>query len=346
MYLSIEEVKTNPVFKRTGFDHVELNKVVKALSLTRSAVTDQLLYADRYALSFYALNHLFSGITTKKLAKEPLDPIEAQICTMYEDTIAEQARFVFAYLVFACVREARHVTDLELPAPVSIDVATFFSSIMDMKAKAVADHLVFSDINCTLGEFLKVLNYQFSNSGYSNGFGGLAWGDIAECCENFAVGKISAEVFLDLAYHLEHNNGSVFNKNFIFSDDKPDLKKVLDVQASGQTINLIKHPSKGNTDFISKVTLNKEIAALIPESTPPVNWDKVFKGGKPHKGKYINFLEATDAIIEDTARDAVAVPNSAEGAINSYGGGKFQQTGIANPYHDFHSVAHKIIREV
>nr|AAL85294.1 unknown [Vibrio phage 1] len=45
-------------------------------------------------------------------------------------------------------------------------------------------------------------------------------------------------MFVDLGYHLEHNNGSVFNKDFIFSSEKPDLQKILDCQASGQAPNL------------------------------------------------------------------------------------------------------------
>ncbi|QNJ59107.1 hypothetical protein [Vibrio phage vB_ValS_PJ32] len=341
MFLSIEDVKTNPVFKKAGFDDLPLKKVTKALSLTCSAAQSK-LRADRCALSFYAQNHIFSDLCSRKLNREPLTGKEAAICSMYEDTIADQTRFIFAYLTLASIREARHVMDLDFTsADVNDDIVRLFEAIKGIAAKDAVDYFIFSDINCTIGELLKALEAQFIDSEYANGYGGDAWADIAKCCLMFAEGELTAELFVDQAYHLEHNNGSVFNKNFIFSDEKPDLQKVLDCQAAGQAPNLLANPTAGHIQYVGPQAVDPEIHALVKDKYDPVNWDIVFKRGIAANGKYTSFLES--AQVSNKPAVAVAMDPAKPGSdktIVAKGNSKYKATGLTvTPYHNFNMLA-------
>ena len=50
-------------------------------------------------------------------------------------------------------------------------------------------------------------------------YGGEPWSEIAKHALSFAKGDINAEMFIDRALSLEHNNGQMFNKSFIFDDN-------------------------------------------------------------------------------------------------------------------------------
>jgi pyruvate, orthophosphate dikinase len=71
--------------------------------------------------------------------------------------------------------------------------------------------------NYTLGEVLDYLNTIFYVNPFKYGFGGPAWGAIAKHGASFVNGKINAEMFVDQAFSLEHNNGNMFNKDYLFS---------------------------------------------------------------------------------------------------------------------------------
>jgi phosphohistidine swiveling domain-containing protein len=51
------------------------------------------------------------------------------------------------------------------------------------------------------------------------GYGGKPWSDIAKHGLSFSKGLINSETFIDQALSLEHNNGQMFNKKFIFEDN-------------------------------------------------------------------------------------------------------------------------------
>ena len=71
----------------------------------------------------------------------------------------------------------------------------------------------------TTEEVFKFLSAFFKDrEHFDSGYGGQPWAEIAEHALSFAKGDINAEMFIDRALSLEHNNGQMFNKNFIFSD--------------------------------------------------------------------------------------------------------------------------------
>ncbi|WKV32863.1 hypothetical protein R21Y_102 [Vibrio phage vB_VhaS_R21Y] len=298
MYLTLEQVKANPLFRQVNAADLELKTVSKAISMTQSAASHK-ISVDRFALTFYTLNHAYSEIRNRKLDKEPLTDLETRICQKYEDTIAIQARFLFAYLTLACIREARHAEDPGTSDEDPADVKHFFDNLSSCSSHEAVDRFIHRDINCTVGEFLKVLSVQFKQNNYANGFGGEAWADIADCCFNFVNGTLTAEVFVDLGYHLEHNNGSVFNKDFIFSSEKPDLQKILDCQAAGQAPNLSCHPTREGQQFILESALDESVCALVRGQYDPVDWSKVYRKGNPSNGQYDGFLTNPVKTLED-----------------------------------------------
>ena len=68
----------------------------------------------------------------------------------------------------------------------------------------------------TLGEVLEYLKIIFEENSFRHGFGGPAWGSIAKHGVSFVNGKVNAEMFVDQAFSLEHNNGNMFNKDYLF----------------------------------------------------------------------------------------------------------------------------------
>jgi hypothetical protein len=61
----------------------------------------------------------------------------------------------------------------------------------------------------------KCLSPTFNKGKWQGGYGGKAWGSIADCLLNLVTGEYSPEMFCDLAFALQHNNGSMFNKSII-----------------------------------------------------------------------------------------------------------------------------------
>lgn len=337
MYLTIEAVKSNPLFRQVDASGLDLKTVAKAISMTQSAASKK-IRVDRFALTFYTLNHAYSEILNRRLAKEPLSKLEAKICTKYEDTIEIQARFLFAYLTLACVREARHADDSGVDPEAPQDVRNFFESIIELPANEVVDRFIYRDINCTAGEFYTALSEQFEQNNYPNSFGGKPWADIANCCLNFVKGTLTAEVFVDLGYHLEHNNGSVFNKDFIFSSEKPDLQKILDCQASGQAPNLICNPTDGSQQFILDSAIDASVRSLVAGRYNPVDWSKVFRKGNPDNGTYTGFITTH----VKPSKDAKAVPTENLTTIGEHS--KHKKTGEVTPFAGHGLISYQQVR--
>jgi hypothetical protein len=76
----------------------------------------------------------------------------------------------------------------------------------------------------------------FYNGVFSPGFGGRAWGAIADCLVSFVDGTYSPEVMLDVVWTLCHNNGAIFNKGMFYESYTNTLYRILDIQRSGQII--------------------------------------------------------------------------------------------------------------
>ena len=74
----------------------------------------------------------------------------------------------------------------------------------------------FKDV--TIEDMMKCVVNIFKYGSFDSGYGGEPWANITKHGLNFVQGKVNAEVFLDQAFSLEHNNGNMFNKNIIFDN--------------------------------------------------------------------------------------------------------------------------------
>lgn len=83
-----------------------------------------------------------------------------------------------------------------------------------IKEKAIENSKI-SDLE--IKDVLQSLS-SFFLSGFDSGYGGEPWAEIAKHALSFAKGEMNAEMFIDRALSLEHNNGQMFNKNFIFDE--------------------------------------------------------------------------------------------------------------------------------
>jgi hypothetical protein len=75
----------------------------------------------------------------------------------------------------------------------------------------------------------------------SGGYGGSKWANIAEILAYYELGKLSAKMFMDFVWGLEHNGGSYFDK---LSWERDQLRQVLDLNLHGHVMDLIGLASK------------------------------------------------------------------------------------------------------
>ena len=122
----------------------------------------------------------------------------------------------FYYLLLICIRESRHNKSLaqDLPkikATFGVAVADFLTGINGGEAGIHAKFLK-APPACAIGPFVDCLRWQFYHSKWTSGYGGKAWGTVADCLVRFVTGEYSAEMMLDTVWTLAHNNGPIFNK--------------------------------------------------------------------------------------------------------------------------------------
>lgn len=189
------------------------------------------------ALYFYGLNHAVSLIAARRAPLEPLPSDELNFVEKYYELCSQKAVRAFYYLLIVCIREARHShstgTDAEkIAAQFSQEVSEFFC-----KSGGEGDiHQRFLNKppKAWIGQLTGALVWQFYHSSWSSGFGGKKWGSIADCLHRFVTGEYTAEMMMDTIWTLQHNGGVLFNKGHVYGHETHTLKRILDIQRSGQ----------------------------------------------------------------------------------------------------------------
>lgn len=196
------------------------------------------------ALWFYGLNHAVALISAKRAPLEPLTDQELKIVNAYYDGMQPKAVRAFYYLLICCIREARHNMSKSSAHPKMIPLFGLAAANFFCKGTGSEQDIHMRFINnpplATIGQVTAALQWQFYNCSWSGGYGGPAWGAIADCLHRFVTGEYTAEMMLDTVWTLSHNNGTVFNKpHHYINADKMRLIKILDVQRSGQIPEMI-----------------------------------------------------------------------------------------------------------
>lgn len=241
------------------------------------------------AISFYLMNHGMALISQKYMEHEPLGPL-ASLVEQYHEVIGIKTIRMFYYLILICTRESRHAqnrTKLHQKYP---KIAKFHGNLNS--SSQAPEYWSQSPPEVTLGEYANFLVDVFTMCSYNGGYGGKKWAEVATPLREYVNGNITAEMMMDTAYTLAHNNGPIFNKGMLFHMyDGAEILRILDVQRAGMIPQLV--ASKGSpfvrpehTKF--QQTVEKALGASFGGT---VDWLMVMKLGA--KGNYHHLVAAT-----------------------------------------------------
>lgn len=237
------------------------------------------------ALQFYFMNHAVAVASKKVHPYESLGELQ-EVFDTYNKVMAEQTRRMFYYLLTICTRESRHNSAESLSsfwvnakAQYGTEVVAFFNQIKGKSSMSAADEFCDEPPMLSLGQYTDYLVDAFYKGKYSSSFGGKAWGAIADVLTKFVHGDYSAEMMLDTAYTLCHNNGPIFNKGMFYEHYSSEIYKILDVQRSGQIPQLINDSGTGKamdkTVYPLFVRMRELLGDDLFSGTPYVDWFKV-----------------------------------------------------------------------
>lgn len=234
---------------------------------------------EKDAVLFYLLNHAVTLVRQRCHVYEPLGKY-LPIVEQYHVELAARASRMFAYLLLICTRESRHdncdksgSVYQDLGAKYGSEIINFHKSLKGNSSLGVAGMLQDKPPVTTLGKYTSFLSDIFYQGKYKSGYGGPAWGAVADVLRDFAHGKLTAEMMMDTSFTLCHNNGPIFNKGMLFVSYGPEIYKILDVQRSGQIPQLV----ADNQTPISKDSKVTKVWAecfklLGPEFDGHVDW--------------------------------------------------------------------------
>ena len=294
-------IHSSPWFKAVDRSSVPLQSVVKNL---REYMTWKSPYPDGYglvagtgsygklegiegspevdALVFYMLNHAVSVISKANHPFASLGKLYP-VVELYREQLAVRSTRMFFYLLLICTRESRHEKNSTggsflnaLGNKYGQNIQAFHASIKDSGSTGAAEKLQSSPPSCMLGNYVRFLQELFHKGTYTSGYGGPAWGKVTDCLVAYVTGKFSAEMMMDTAFTLCHNNGPIFNKGMLFGSYSHEIYKILDVQRSGQIPAMI---ANKETSFHSN-PLVKSLTGIVEKVLPEifegyVDWFKV-----------------------------------------------------------------------
>lgn len=194
------------------------------------------------AVDFYALNHLAAAIRKRHSSIDVLPEWADKIMEKHNANMMAISKRMFFYLLLICTRESRHLNSSYMPESWVLKMKNQFGSkSWDFNAKvhgSSSNGAVETFLNhppsLELGMYADSLVYVFNQGKFSASFGGPKWGKVAETLASFVSGQTSAEMMVDTAFTLAHNNGPIFNKGMLFKMYGSSLIRILDVQRSGQ----------------------------------------------------------------------------------------------------------------
>lgn len=257
---------------------VPLKSVTDQMKIFHDA-QDGLPSADAEAIEFYYMNHITGDILSRKQKYDMLTEDEVKYLDRYFHICNEQAQRMFYYLLAICTRESRHCKSDSsfsntIEAKYGSAVRIFHNDIYGKGSDETFEFLMNKPPNANLSDFTKHLEYVFFEGGFSGGFGGHMWGEVAKVLRQFVHGEFSPELMIDAAYNLSHNNGPIFNKHMFFTSYSHNFLRILDVQRSGQIPTYVKETGLvGSYEFSSSNT--SELADFAVRINPTMIEDYV-----------------------------------------------------------------------
>jgi len=230
---------------------VSCQKVVAAKTQFEAKDKAKQLKPERAAMTFYALNHGMALLAAAKHPYERLSAAELQFVNAYHAAAGDMAARSFYYLLEICTREARHNKSLKgasaakhvetLKQKFGLPIAAVHASVGGSNEETIVKEFFNKTPDAPIGTYCQSLQFVYYKHTWSSNYGGPAWGNIADCMQRFVAGENTAEMMLDTVWTLEHNTSAIFNKpTQLFAwNGGGTLKRVLDVQRSGQMIEMV-----------------------------------------------------------------------------------------------------------
>ena len=276
---------TRPLVRNIDISHASLRHVMKGYKQLRDelqANENQVsAVPEKEALWFYVQQHALSLIDRELALDEPVGKYK-KFLDSYHDSMHWKTLRMFYYLLLICTRESRHAGGTKGKMKVynmHPELKHFHKTyVQDSSAESAINAIIDNAPDVTLGEYTQFLVRMFTYPSYNGGFGGKAWKEVAIPLNEFVQGNISATIMMDTAFTLAHNNGPIFNKGMLYSGyNSTAIKKILDVQRSGQIPQLIAHHYNDLDKFITTDMVNyvSSFAKLNSGFTGRVDWTQV-----------------------------------------------------------------------
>lgn len=199
------------------------------------------------AIWFYMTNHAVAEVRQMFGMDEPLGEF-LPLVEDYQRMLSEKAVRMFYYILLITTRESRHLHSGNVKDKLEDKYGESFSKFQgklnSKGSDGAASYMQNHPPEIKLGPYCDALTYLFNEGGFSGGYGGKPWGAVAHCIREFVYGRYSAEMMMDTAFTLCHNNGPIFNKGMLYETyNKSAIVKILDVQRSGQIPQLVESKS-------------------------------------------------------------------------------------------------------
>ena len=314
---TLNQHRKRPTLQPLDLRGSSLHEVASRYKECRSylaSVGNELAKPESEAIAFYLHNAAYAKLSQIVAPDEPLADYEA-LMESYHSVIRYSALRMFYYLLLICTRESRHVYSnvafySALETSHGAPVVNFLKHIRGATSDGAVAALLTKTPDVPLGlytDFLYEVFAKGAKSGlFSGGYGGLAWAEVAKVLRNFTHGILSAELMLDTAFTLAHNNGPIFNKGLLFHHyDSYELTRILDVQRAGLMPQFVATIQSVYITAAQRQFRERAEALLGEVFAGPVDWHRVQALGA--KQMYIKEA-AAQTIAAKTAAIGLAIP--------------------------------------
>ena len=275
--------KSRPLQSNIDLSGASLQHVMNGYDEMKAGLTANegrvLAYPETEALSFYVQQHAMSLVERNLTPEEPVGKFGSFI-EQYHSEIHWKTLRMFYYLLLICTRESRHAGTGKTGVYKKYPGIEYFhkNHVSDSSAESAVQAIMTNAPDVCLGHYTNFLVDMFTECNYSPGYGGKAWAEVATPLHKFVQGEISAEIMMDTAFTLAHNNGPIFNKGMLYKNyNSTAIKKILDVQRSGQIPQLIAHHYSDLSKFVTMDLRNyvEEFGKLDSGFGGRVDWTAV-----------------------------------------------------------------------
>jgi len=240
-------LKTSLLYKGVSFASMPTSEAARKAKEFIDA-KGSMIPVEAEAMKFYLLNHAIAELEKKYHPHEILPHDALEIVGRYRLLLADLFPRLVYYTLIVITRESRHLHSKSAIKDKTDKISTGYFSFLDGLpggSQNAASYFMSHPPLITLGDYVKCVRKVFHSGNFSPGYGGPAWGKIADALGQLIEGEFSPLTFIDTAWTLAHNNGPMFNKGFCFSMSGKKIVKVLDIQRAGQVPTFVYSHSMG-----------------------------------------------------------------------------------------------------